>query len=467
MTVGVWPQMGIRKFIVTTIGFLAIAPAYPQTLSSPTVRASPVQGHPGWVSIPQKNEKPDVWVCLRPDSIGPGPQGFIQVQRATCFTLGQFGYDGVVNAIDCGAWKRGDQQVTTLDYDSKKQSWETNPVSSRPPPDSYFGLLYEYTCSFSGSAPAATQTTLPQCDRLVQAIENCARRAPDGQRGAILAARDRLLDMIQSKNPFVSSLCENDLKNWSSCSGTASATSNKAKLADPVDWSNCGSPTFSVTGCTRIIEQSKQLTEEALAAAYNNRAIAYGALGEWHRAIADYDQAISLKQTITSLAGAYRNRGLAYVQLRQFDGAISDLNESIRLNPKDGRTYNVRGGAWRFKGDLNRALADYNQSIAIELDPQRKAEAYSGRGGTLREMGELDRAIADFDRAISLSPKLASAYLGRGLTRRAKSDMDRAIADYEQAIRLSPQLNGAYVGRGLAHESKGEIDRGMSRPMLN
>ena len=67
---------------------------------------------------------------------------------------------------------------------------------------------------------------------------------------------------------------------------------------------------------------------------------------------------------------------------------------------------------------------------AITLD-QKNAEAYVGRGGVYRAKGDIDRAIEDYDKAISLDSKFAPAYAGRGDAYQAKGDLDRAIADYD------------------------------------
>ena len=67
-----------------------------------------------------------------------------------------------------------------------------------------------------------------------------------------------------------------------------------------------------------------------------------------------------------------------------------------------------------------------------------RAIAYNIRGVAYRDKGEMDRAIADFSEAIRLNPLLASAYHDRAIAYRAKGDNGRAVADQEVAIRLDP-----------------------------
>ena len=69
---------------------------------------------------------------------------------------------------------------------------------------------------------------------------------------------------------------------------------------------------------------------------------------------------------------------------------------------QNARTYHDRGLAKRKKGDLNGAMADYNQ--AIQLNP-KYAAAYKNRGNAKRKKGDLNGANADFNQAIELGLK--------------------------------------------------------------
>ena len=95
--------------------------------------------------------------------------------------------------------------------------------------------------------------------------------------------------------------------------------------------------------------------------------------------------------------------------------------------------YYNRGNAYLSEGDLDRAIADYDQAIA--LDPE-DAKAYFHRGLAYARKGDLDRAIADYDQAIVLDPQYADAYFNRGVDYADKGDFDRAIADLERALEL-------------------------------
>ena len=112
--------------------------------------------------------------------------------------------------------------------------------------------------------------------------------------------------------------------------------------------------------------------------------------------------------------GAFVNRGIAYRRLGDFDRAIKDYDEAIRLNPRAADAYNNRGNAYRALDDLDRARRDYDE--AIRLNP-RYAHAFNNRGIVLLELGEIDLAMEDFDKAIAEDPQYANALRNRALGR--------------------------------------------------
>ena len=79
----------------------------------------------------------------------------------------------------------------------------------------------------------------------------------------------------------------------------------------------------------------------------------------------------------------------------------------------------------------------------MRLDPHN-ARAFYNRGHAHHDRGELDRAIADFDAALRLDPHNAQAYNSRGHAHALRGEDDRAFADYAAALRLDPDLAKAY-----------------------
>jgi tetratricopeptide (TPR) repeat protein len=153
-------------------------------------------------------------------------------------------------------------------------------------------------------------------------------------------------------------------------------------------------------------------------------------------AVAGCSRAIDSREyTGRSLARLYARRGGAYQAQGDVNRAVADYNESMRIDPTYPSAYNNRGNVWYHKGDFDRAIADYSQ--AIRLDP-KYGVAYANRGSALGSKGDFDRAIADFDQAIQLDPKDAEAYYGRGRAWGGKDDLQAALADFKMYSQLAP-----------------------------
>src|ERR1700730_17605619 len=148
------------------------------------------------------------------------------------------------------------------------------------------------------------------------------------------------------------------------------------------------------------------------------------------------------------LASAFSNRGVAYKRKGDLDRAIADYDEAIKINPKNGIAFINRGLGYLKKGDLDRTIADL--SDIIRLYP-KFAMGYGNRGEAYLRKGELDRALADLNEAIATDPQLTTAYAYRGLVQEKKGDRERARADFEMALSL-PATPYSTAGQS-AHET--------------
>ncbi len=134
---------------------------------------------------------------------------------------------------------------------------------------------------------------------------------------------------------------------------------------------------------------------------------------KWHRAVLTLTKVI---QSEPALIEAYHRRAIAYLALNEFDRAVADCNVLIKSDP-----------------------TPITHSEAV---PPYVADAYLHRGTAFARMGQHDKAIADFTDTISLVPRGAIPYERRAHSRRAIRDFGGAAEDERRALHLSGPEKG-------------------------
>ena len=187
-----------------------------------------------------------------------------------------------------------------------------------------------------------------------------------------------------------------------------------------------------------------ELKRYSIPAAYNNRGDSYLALGQYQRAIEDYDKTIELDR---DYAKGYNNRGIAYGDLGKYQLALEDFDAYIKRNSNEPTAYFNRGNIFKILGNYRKAIDDYNK--AIELDP-RKADVFNNRGNTFLKLNSYQKAIDDFTMAIRLNGNDDKAYLNRGIAYEGLGNYGEALADYRTSARLGNKQVQAYLtSRGI------------------
>ena len=186
---------------------------------------------------------------------------------------------------------------------------------------------------------------------------------------------------------------------------------------------------------------------------YNNRGIAYSDIGQYDRALEDYNKVIAMNPYYSR---AYNNRGVVYSRQGLYDMAIEDFSKAIDLKPNFFDAYNNRGVAFDKAGRFEKAMEDFQKALVLNPGFER---TYINRGVAYQRAGMLDKAIEDFNTALSINPRSENAYNNRGICFFKKGDLDRAIEEYTKAIAINPYSQEAYYNRGLSYYRKGLSDK--------
>jgi tetratricopeptide (TPR) repeat protein len=151
------------------------------------------------------------------------------------------------------------------------------------------------------------------------------------------------------------------------------------------------------------------------------------------------------------------NRGAAYADLGQYQRAIEDYNEVIRLKPDYAEAYYNRGCVYAELRQYQRTIENCNQSIRLKPD---YVEAYFNRGSAYAELGQYRNAINDFDKIISMQKDYFPVYVNRGYAYAKLSQYQSAIENYNESIRLQPDYVPAYNKRADVYFNQGDKEPG-------
>jgi tetratricopeptide (TPR) repeat protein len=233
-----------------------------------------------------------------------------------------------------------------------------------------------------------------------------------------------------------------------------------AQKPEDVDWFWCrgeanATPELRIARCTAFLER-KGHSSELLAAAFSLRGDAHYDRSDWDRSLADHDEALKRDP---KLKLSWNQRGYAKYRKGSFEGAIADFTSAIALDPLFGYgfPFYYRGASHLAMKSHDRAIADF--TLAIRIDPEKNTRALESRGQAYRVKGDLDAAIADYSAFIAraaTSPLVQAGGLNaRGLIYYSKGDLPRAVADFDAAIRIEPTA-ARYYNRGMAKLKNGD-----------
>jgi len=276
-----------------------------------------------------------------------------------------------------------------------------------------------------------------------------------------------------------------------------------------------------VLGFTYILMQ-EQVVWQTIDVEISQRKESMG-IKDVDKAITEYTEALKRNPNDVSakniLASAYYIRSLT-MEAEDENAVIKNYGEAIKYAPNDFLAYYMRGFNYYRNGDINNAIADFEEIIGLKSNPNTvmdenlltricmqchlllngmkgnydyelafqyfkkifkssfidssetdtdisdhsevfarySAKPFYYRGCLYKKKKEWDSAIADFSKAILYDPNDAEYYYERGVAYSEKKEWDSAIADFSKAISYEPNDPRFYHHRGLIYSVKKEWD---------
>jgi tetratricopeptide (TPR) repeat protein len=207
--------------------------------------------------------------------------------------------------------------------------------------------------------------------------------------------------------------------------------------------------------------------------AYYLRGLAYEAIADYDRSLADLKNVIQLEPgTIQGrlwdvsgegidldISRVCGSRGLASFQRGDYEAAIPDFDESIRLDRYDTKVdiRLARGRANFVLGRFKEAIDDLRAvALTNPEDEQLRFDIYYRWAHCCRRIASHTQAILNAAVAIRLDPTSPEAHFVRGSAYLDKGEPNRAIMDFTEAIRLHPEWVDSYVERAKAYQALGD-----------
>jgi tetratricopeptide (TPR) repeat protein len=157
-------------------------------------------------------------------------------------------------------------------------------------------------------------------------------------------------------------------------------------------------------------------------------------LGELSEAIPALTRAIELTQVNRALY--LHNRGVAYASLGQYGRALDDFEESLRGKPNRIITLRWRGLVWLYLGRLDNALNDID--AALKLQP-RYLCGHATKAIVLYRLGQIEKAEKELSRCSSLQPEDADDFYCLALAYSQAQELHQALQMLRLAIERDPK----------------------------
>lgn len=148
--------------------------------------------------------------------------------------------------------------------------------------------------------------------------------------------------------------------------------------------------------------------------------------------------------------------GIAYFDAQRYADALTAFQHASILEPESAHAYNWIGRAYYYLGPPQKAIAAYEQAIALS---QASIDPYFGLGILyVAQLGDYEAGVAAFRRGLDQHPeaRFVRAFIGSTYARMGR--FDEAIASLQQTIDQQPDNSFAYSWLSIIYLYQKQFD---------
>ncbi|MEK9627775.1 MAG: tetratricopeptide repeat protein [Nitrospinota bacterium] len=158
------------------------------------------------------------------------------------------------------------------------------------------------------------------------------------------------------------------------------------------------------------------------------------------------------------LIRAYNNLGEAHDKLGNYDKAIEEFQQALKINPNYFFGLNNLGNVYGKQKKYNEAIPFFQKALDQKPD---YSPAHYNIARAYHLIGKKREAAESYRKAIQFNPYFEQAFYNLAYLSMELSGFDEAIANFNKFLKMQPNHSKAHFGLGNALMMKGQLDLAM------